>query len=49
MDIKLDDILQLKDDELNSSRIELNITAGRGGEWFLDRWLATELQNRIEG
>lgn len=29
MDIKLDDILQLKDDELNSSRIELNITAGR--------------------
>ena len=49
MDIKLDDILQLKDDELNSSRIELNITAGRGGEWFLDRWLATDLQNRIEG
>ena len=49
MDIKLDDILQLKSDELNISRIELNITAGRGGEWFIERWLNTNLQQRIDG
>lgn len=49
MDIRLNDILQLGNDDLNISRIELNITAGHGGEWFIDRWLAADVQSRIDG
>ena len=38
MDLMLNDLLQLTDDEIANSRIELNMPAGR----FVDRWLKSE-------
>ena len=42
MDLMLNDLLQLTDDEIANSRIELNMTAGAGEERFVDRWLRSE-------
>ena len=42
MDLMLNDLLQLTDDEIANSRIELNMTAGAGEERFVDRWLKSE-------
>ncbi len=47
--IHLNDILHLTEEEIDNSRIELNMTAGNGGESFLDRWLSTEESLRILG
>lgn len=47
--IYLKDILKLTGEELQRARIELNQTAGRGGEWFIDRWLKTDRQLRCDG
>lgn len=48
MKILLNDILKLTEQEISKSKIELNMSAGSGGEFFLDRWLAhntTEKEN----
>ena len=42
MDLKLNDILNLSQDELKNSKIELNMTAGSGAESFMIRWLKTD-------
>lgn len=42
MDLMLNDILNLTPDEISNSKIELNMTAGRGAESFIDRWLKTD-------
>lgn len=47
--IYLKDVLKLTREELQRARIELNQTAGRGGEWFIDRWLKTDRQLRCDG
>mgnify|MGYP002860028122 CR=1 FL=1 len=39
MNIMLNSILNLSTQEINNSKIELNMTAGSGKESFLDRWL----------
>ena len=47
--ILLNDIFKLNADEINNSKIELNMTAGRGGETFIERWLNSEPDARQSG
>ncbi|MCM1131051.1 MAG: GIY-YIG nuclease family protein [Roseburia sp.] len=47
--INLNDILHLTNEEIENSKIELNMHAGNGGESFLERWLLTPETNRVEG
>lgn len=49
MDLKLNDILNLSQDELKNSKIELNMTAGSGAESFMIRWLKTDKAKRESG
>ena len=39
MDLKLNQILNLSQEEIDNSKIEFNMQAGSGGQPFLDRWL----------
>ena len=50
MSIKLNDILHLTKEQIDNSRIELNMTAGRYGEAFISRWLelsAAEIRRQL--
>lgn len=47
--IKLNSILNLSNDKIRNSKIELNMTAGRGGITALERWLKCGEKDRIEG
>lgn len=49
MDILLNDIFQLNEQEIQRSKIELNMTAGRGNESFLDRWLRRTTHEKENG
>lgn len=42
MDIKLNEILKLTTEEIENSRIELNMTEGAGGIAYIDKWLTLE-------
>lgn len=42
MNIQLNDILNLTDQEIENSRIELNMTEGPGGMAYIDKWLLLE-------
>ena len=49
MTILLNDILHLSKEEIANSKIELNMQAGPGGEWYLDRWLKRPLAEKEQG
>lgn len=49
MDILLNDILQMTSEEVLNSKIELNMTAGRGADSFIDRWLPLETEIKESG
>ena len=47
--IYLNDILNLSSDELFNSKIELNMTAGKGGEQHIERWLNHSFEQKSSG
>lgn len=49
MDLQLNQILNLSQDEIDNSKIELNMQAGRGGQPFLDRWLKHSEEEKASG
>lgn len=49
MDIKLNSILGLTEEEIANSKIELNMSAGSGGESFLDIWLPHSDEDKAKG
>lgn len=49
MAIKLNDILNFSDNEINNSRIELNMRDVITGEKYIDRWLALVEEEKISG
>lgn len=49
MAILLNDIFHLRAEEISNSKIEFNMQAGRGGESFLDRWLAYSNLEKEQG
>ena len=49
MQLMLNDILHLDSNAIKNSKIELNMTAGRGGESFLDRWLKHDDKDKETG
>lgn len=42
MELTLNNILNLSSDEIENSRIELNMTEGPGGIAYIDKWLSLE-------
>ena len=42
MEFMLNDLFHLTDVEIANSKIELNMTAGRNAEKFIDRWLRSD-------
>lgn len=38
--IKLNDILHLSEEEMKNSKIELNMSEGRNGIQYIDKWLS---------
>lgn len=49
MNIPLNSILNLSEDQINNSKIELNMSLGKGGEAFIDRWLDQPEKLKLEG
>lgn len=49
MDIKLNEILKLTTEEIENSRIELNMTEGAGGIAYIDKWLTLEQSIKDSG
>lgn len=49
MNLMLNDILNLTDDEILNSKIELNMQAGIGGEPIIDRWLRCTEEEKENG
>ena len=49
MEIMLNDILRLTEEEIQNSRIELNMTAGKGGISYIDKWLLLEKSVKDSG
>lgn len=49
MDLMLNHILCLKEKEIENSKIELNMTAGRGGESQLDKWIISDVDSKSNG
>lgn len=47
--IKLNDILHLTEEEVNNSKIELNMTEGREGEPYIEKWLALSDKEKQSG
>lgn len=39
MELKLNDIFNLTEEEINNSKIELNMAYGSQGDSFIDHWL----------
>lgn len=48
-EIKLNDILGLTTEEIQKSKIELNMKAGPEGESYLERWLSNNIYDKING
>ena len=49
MDIKLNEIFKLTTEEIENSRIELNMTEGAGGVAYIDKWLTLEQSIKDSG
>lgn len=49
MDIMLNDIFKLTEDELNNSKIELNMTDGSGAIPLIDKWLSFDYDTKLNG
>lgn len=49
MELKLNSILNLSDDDLKNSKIELNISRGKYGEKYIDVWLALDEDAKKSG
>ena len=49
MEIALNDIFQLSNDELNNSRIELNMKEGPNGVAYIDKWLNLDEDVKCSG
>src|SRR5574344_1104312 len=49
MEYKLNNILNLTEEEIKNSKIELNMRAGIGGEYYLDRWLKLTEEEKESG
>lgn len=49
MYIKLNKILKLTTEEIENSKIELNMTEGAGGIAYIDKWLTLEHSNKDSG
>lgn len=49
MDLLLNDVLHLSQEEINNSKIELNMQEGQGGQDFLDKWLKHPEKEKIMG
>ena len=49
MDIKLNEILKLTTEEIENSRIELNMTEGTGGIAYIDKCLTREQSIKDSG
>lgn len=49
MDIKLNEIPKLITEEIENSRIELNMTEGVGGLAYIDKWLTLEQSIKDSG
>ena len=49
MELFLNSILNLTDDEIANSKIEFNMQAGSGGQYFLDRWLKHSEEDKASG
>lgn len=49
MDLKLNDILHLTDEEIRNSKIELNISAGKYGDSYIDVWLGLDEEAKSNG
>lgn len=49
MQLLLNDLLHLSPEEINNSKIELNMTAGRGGETYLNLWLDHDEKEKLSG
>lgn len=47
--IKLNDILHLSDEEINNSKIELNMVEGKNGEAYIDKWLSLDIKDKVSG
>ena len=49
MNLLLNDILNLSIEEINNSRIELNMTEGSKGIAYIDKWLSLSQSDRDSG
>ena len=49
MKLRLNDILNLSESEVKNSKIELNISAGKKGEQFIDIWLRLDDKEKTSG
>ncbi len=49
MEIALNFIFNLSVNEIQNSRIELNMTSGRGGEMIIDKWLSSSEHEKENG
>lgn len=49
MQLMLNDLLHFSAEEIKNSKIELNMTAGRGGESYLNRWLGHDEKAKLSG
>lgn len=48
-EIKLNDILHLSEEEIENSKIELNMSEGRDGIQYIDKWLSLNEKEKISG
>lgn len=49
MELLLNKIFNLSDEEIENSRLELNMSVGSGGEAFADKWLSLSEDSRLSG
>ena len=49
MELKLNSILNLSEDEIKNSKIELNISNGKSGESYIDVWLGLSEEEKSSG
>ena len=49
MDLSLNNILNLTQEEIDNSRIELNMTEGSGGVSYIDKWLSLNEEEKSSG
>lgn len=49
MDLLLNDVLNLSDEDIENSRIQLNMTEGSGGIAYIDKWLSLVQHEKDSG